>query len=138
LVRLQAVRLGGRQVSYSAHIDITARKAAEARQKLLARELDHRAKNILAVVQAALRLTPRDDTEAYKRAIEGRVGALARAHSLLAETRWEKAELRALLEGELALFLAEQRVELRGPPVTLPPGATQPLAMAVMSSGRMR
>lgn len=131
LVRVHGVRLGGRDISYGAHFDITERKAAEERQHLLARELDHRAKNILAVVQAALRLTPRDDPEAYVRAVEGRLGALARAHSMLAETRWERVELRGLLEGELAPFLAAQRVELNGPVVFLPARAAQPFAMAV-------
>jgi PAS domain S-box-containing protein len=111
--------------------DITERKAAEERQALLMRELDHRAKNALAVVQAALRLTPRDDPQSYARTVEGRVRALARAHSMLAEARWEGAELRALLEGELAPFLAGQRAELSGASVALPAQAAQGLAMAV-------
>ncbi len=84
--------------------DVTGRRMAEERQALLAREVDHRAKNALAVVQATLRLTPKDDPVAYARAVEGRVAALARAHTLLAEGRWEGAALRALVEGELAPF----------------------------------
>ncbi len=115
--------------------DITERKQAEERQTLLAREVDHRAKNALAVVQAALRLTPKDDPAAYMRAVEGRVAALARAQTLLARGRWTGAELRALLEDELAPFLAEgagaPRVRLDGPPVLLWPAATQALSMAV-------
>jgi len=112
-------------------IDIADRKAAEERQALLMRELDHRAKNALAVVQAALRLTPKDDPEAYARAVEGRVRALARAHTMLAEAHWEGADLRALLEAELAPFLAGQRAELSGPAVALRPDAAQGLAMVV-------
>jgi PAS domain S-box-containing protein len=112
-------------------IDITDRKAAEERQALLMRELDHRAKNALAVVQAALRLTPKDDPEAYARAVEGRVKALARAHTMLAEAHWEGAELQALLAAELAPFLAGQRAELSGPAVALRPEAAQGLAMVV-------
>jgi PAS domain S-box-containing protein len=115
--------------------DISARRAAEQRQSLLAREVDHRAKNALAVVQAAVRLTPKDDAGAFARAIEGRVGALARAQTLLAADCWQAADLRTLLEGELAPFLAESgagpHAELTGPPVALPAGMTQPLAMAV-------
>ncbi len=110
-------------------IDITERKAAEDRQVLLMRELDHRAKNALAVVQAALRLTPKDEAATYARAVEGRVRALARAHAMLAEARWTGGELRALLAGELAPFIAGQRVELDGPEVALPPHAAQGLAM---------
>ncbi|WP_270939246.1 HWE histidine kinase domain-containing protein, partial [Falsiroseomonas oryzae] len=86
--------------------DVTARRAAEERQALLAREVDHRAKNALAVVQAAVRLTPKTDPAAFAQAIEGRVGALARAHTLLAADRWAAADLRTLLEGEVTPFLA--------------------------------
>ena len=116
--------------------DVTERKAAAERQALLMREVDHRAKNALAVVQAALRLTRAPDLPCYVRAIEGRVGALARAQTLLADDRWAGADLRTLLRGELATFLATgdaggPRAELEGPVVALPPGAAQPLAMAL-------
>ena len=116
--------------------EIKERRRVEERQTLLTRELDHRAKNALAVVQAALRLTPREDAEAFARAVEGRVSALSRAHTLLAEGRWDGAELGALAEGELAPFLAGgagdgPRAELRGPPVSLAPGAAQALSMAL-------
>jgi PAS domain S-box-containing protein len=115
-------------------LDATGRIRAEQRQTLLAREVDHRAKNALAVVQAAMRLTPKDDPKAYAAAVEGRVAALARAHSLLAGGAWEGADLRAMLEGELEPFLSagdSGRAELDGPRVVLPPYATQPLAMAI-------
>lgn len=143
LVRTADVQLGGRTLRYSAWVDITGRKLAEARQALLAKELDHRAKNALAVVQAALRLTPKDDPEAYARAVEGRVAALARAHTMLAAGRWEGAELRALIEAELAAFLPSAeagpdrgdrpmpRVEVEGAEVTLAPSAAQALSMAL-------
>ncbi|MBL6456214.1 PAS domain S-box protein [Belnapia sp. T6] len=115
--------------------DVTERKQAEERQRLLMREVDHRAKNALAVVQAALRLTARDDPTAYMRAVEGRVAALARAQTLLARGQWSGAALRTLLEEELAPFLAEgqgaPRVRLDGPPVLLWPAGAQALAMAV-------
>jgi PAS domain S-box-containing protein len=114
------------------NLDITERRQAEDRLRLLAREVDHRAKNALAVVQAALRLTPREEAGRFAQAVEGRVAALARAQTLLAADRWTGAELRALIEGELAPFRgAGQAVELDGPRVLLPPGVTQPLAMAV-------
>jgi PAS domain S-box-containing protein len=112
-------------------LDVTGRKQAEERQALLMREVDHRAKNALAVVQAAVRLTRAPDLESYRQAIERRVAALVRAQTLLAEDRWAGADLRALLEGELAAFLGEgQRATLDGPPVALPAEAAQPLAMA--------
>ena len=85
-------------------LNITERKVAEERQALLSREVDHRAKNALAVVQAALRLTSAPDLSSYVRAIEGRVAALARAQTLLADDRWAGADLHTLLRGELAAF----------------------------------
>lgn len=113
-------------------IDTTDRKRAEERQALLSREVDHRAKNALAVVQAMLRLTKADTVPRYIAAIEGRVAALARAQTLLADDRWAGTDLQVLLQGELAPFLERggQRVALEGPPVALPALATQPLAMA--------
>jgi PAS domain S-box-containing protein len=112
-------------------LDITERKKAEERQALLMREVDHRAKNALAVVQAAVQLTRAPNAEEYKRAIEGRVSALARAQTLLAEDSWSGADLRTLLQGELAALVgADQRAMLDGPAVALPSWATQPLAMA--------
>lgn len=129
---------GGRRLSGLA-VDITKRKADEERRALLAREVDHRAKNALAVVQAALRLTPRHDAESYARAVEGRVAALARAHTLLAKGMWEGAALRALLEAELAPFVAAggasagaaPRVELSGPELRLAATAVQALSMSL-------
>lgn len=111
--------------------DITDRKRGEERQLLLMREVDHRAKNALAVVQAVLKLTRRDDPEAYARAVEGRIAALSRVQALLSEVRWTSADLRTLLEGELAPFLTDlARVTLSGPTVGLPSETVQPLAMA--------
>lgn len=121
----------GRRHFLAVLTDVTQRKAAEERQALLAREVDHRAKNVLAVVQAALRLTPKTDAASYAQAVEGRVNALARAQTLLAEDRWSGAGMRALVESELAPFLGGQRVELLGPSVVLPADATQPIAMAL-------
>ncbi|MDO9708550.1 sensor histidine kinase [Paracraurococcus lichenis] len=116
------------------HMDFTARKEAEERQALLMREVDHRAKNALAVVQAVLRLTKADSPQAFGRAIEGRVAALARAQTLLTESRWMGADLMAMLRGELDPFLGNAgstRVTLDGPPLTVAPMAAQPLSMTL-------
>src|SRR6202142_282607 len=59
-------------------VDITERKRAEERQNLLTREVDHRAKNALALAQSIVRLTRAQDMSAYVRAVEGRISALAR------------------------------------------------------------
>ncbi|MBU8539186.1 type II toxin-antitoxin system ParD family antitoxin [Falsiroseomonas tokyonensis] len=111
--------------------DITESRQAAERQALLAREVDHRAKNALAVVLAALRLTKAPDLPSYTAAIEGRVSALARAQTLLADRQWEGAELETLLRGEVLPFLGGQRVSMQGPCVTLSPVVAQALAMTV-------
>ncbi|MFC7473890.1 HWE histidine kinase domain-containing protein [Dankookia sp. GCM10030260] len=117
--------------------DITKRKAAEERQALLSREVDHRAKNALAVVQSMLRLTRAADMSDYIRTVEGRVAALARAQTLLAQRRWARTDLGTLLKGELMPFLdmGQTRAALDGPEVLLPASAVQPLAMAVHELG---
>jgi PAS domain S-box-containing protein len=114
-------------------LDVTARKAEEERQALLMREVDHRAKNALAVVEAALRLTQAPDVLSFQQIALGRVSALARAQTLLAQDRWNGADFRALVEGELVPFVGQggTRAELNGAPVVLPPGAAQPIAMAL-------
>ncbi|WP_207461506.1 PAS domain S-box protein [Azospirillum sp. SYSU D00513] len=114
-------------------LDITERKEAEARQALLAREVDHRAKNMLAVVQAMLRLTKADSREAFIQAIEGRVGALARAHTALSLSRWTGVELRTLVREELEPFQEQgaERVQLHGEAVGIAADATQAIGMAL-------
>ena len=73
--------------------DISERKAAEARQVLLMREVDHRARNALSVVQSLVRLTRAANQHDFARAVEGRVAALARAHTLLSDNQWRSADL---------------------------------------------
>jgi two-component sensor histidine kinase/CheY-like chemotaxis protein len=118
---------------YSLAVDITELKAAERRQTLLMREVDHRAKNALAVVQAVVRLTRAVDSADLVEAIEGRVAALARAHGLLAKGRWTGADLRALAVEELAPYLGADadRASVSGPVVALGPDAVQPTAMVL-------
>ena len=87
-------------------IDITDRKEAEERQSLLAREVDHRAKNALAVVHAIVSLTRADNIKQFVAAVEGRIQALARAHSLLSESRWRGANIAELIREELAPYRA--------------------------------
>ena len=69
-------------------------RIAEERQALLAREVDHRAKNALALVQSIVRLTRASDIAAYTTAVEGRIRALSRAHTILSLSRWQGADMR--------------------------------------------
>jgi PAS domain S-box-containing protein len=112
--------------------DITFRKEAEARQMLLAREVDHRAKNALAVVQAIVRLAKRDTIDDYVTAVEGRIGALAQTHELLSHARWEGADILHLVLEELAPYNdGLQRVTAIGPAVLVSPEDAQTIAMAL-------
>jgi PAS domain S-box-containing protein len=113
--------------------DITAQKQAEERMKLLAREVDHRAKNILATVQALVRMTRADSVPAYTEALAGRVRSLAQAHTLLAKSRWQSVNLRQLIEEELEPFGTDGDGHLRiaGPDIELSPDAGQGLGMAL-------
>ncbi|HEX4272868.1 MAG TPA: HWE histidine kinase domain-containing protein, partial [Rhizomicrobium sp.] len=113
--------------------DITERKDTETRQALLAREVDHRAKNALAVVQAIVRLARRDNIDDYVRAIEGRIGALAQTHELLSQARWEGADVLRLVLEELAPYHSENRsrVTATGPTITVLPETAQAVAMTI-------
>jgi two-component system CheB/CheR fusion protein len=114
-------------------VEITERKAAEERERLLVRELDHRTKNILAVVQALVRLGARTEmspeADGFARAVEGRVAALARAHARLAAGRWEGLDVGELLRGELAPHAEGDRARAEGPPLRLSPDGAQAIAM---------
>src|SRR5205807_2956247 len=114
-------------------VDITDRKEAEERQALLAREVDHRARNALALVQSIVRLTRSDTIKSYIAAVDGRIGALSRAHTLLAQSRWQGADLSRLVDEEVAPHrIGEvERITATGPEVSLDPRTAQTLALAL-------
>src|SRR5436305_1216908 len=114
-------------------MDITERKDAEERQALLAREVDHRAKNAMAIVQSIVRLTKADSIAEYASVIEGRIKALSRAHALLSDSRWQGAEMAKLVEEELAPYRSghADRIRISGPKVVLEPTTAQTLALAL-------
>ena len=113
--------------------DITAHKNVEERMRMLAHEVDHRAKNQLAIVQAMVHFTKGDTPEAIKAAIEGRIRALSNTHILLAESRWTGAALRKLVNQELSLYCPEgtSGAVVDGPNLVLPPQTAQLIAMVL-------
>jgi PAS domain S-box-containing protein len=113
--------------------DITHQKRREELIDLLAREAEHRAKNLLAVAQATVHLAQGDSPAAVKAAIEGRLRALASAHTLLAQSRWAGADLHTLVVEELAPHTRadESRVETLGENVMLKPDQAQAMAVAL-------
>jgi PAS domain S-box-containing protein len=113
--------------------DITDRKEAEERQTLLAREVDHRAKNALALVQSILRLTQAKSLPTYITAVEGRIKALSRAHTVLSQSRWQGADLRRLVDEELAPYRVGNidKIKTVGPNVLLQAAAAQTLGLTL-------
>lgn len=111
--------------------DITERKRSERRIAMLAREAEHRTKNVLQAVQTIVHLSDAQNTEGLKLAIKGRIQALAKAHGLLAETRWNSADIGKLAKEELAPYLQQERrhAHIDGPPVPLQPKAAQAIAI---------
>ncbi len=92
---------------------------------MLTRELSHRVKNTLAVVQALARQPAAPDltVDAYRERLVGRIQALARAHDQLLETEWQSADLSALVEATLAAYgkIGDRDLKVEGPSVLLTP-----------------
>jgi PAS domain S-box-containing protein len=112
-------------------VDITDRKRAEERQNLLTREVDHRAKNALALAQSIVRLTRAKDVTSYVQAVEGRITALARVHTVLSLSSWQGAEIRRLLAEEVAPYSGAGQILIEGGEVQLQPATAQTLALAL-------
>jgi len=113
--------------------DISERKKQEEKERLLVREVDHRAKNVLAIVQALARLTPFQSKEQYLHDYLGRISALGRVHGLLSTNQWSHVDLERLLADELAPMAGERRgrLSLMGETVSLGPSVAQPLSMII-------
>ncbi|PVE22166.1 histidine kinase [Microvirga sp. KLBC 81] len=114
---------------------LQAARQIEQRQALLVRELHHRVKNTLAMVQGLVGSTGRstDSFEQFYRSVSNRIAALAKTHNLLTEDYWQTASLREIALNELKPF-AESRVPrfmLIGPPVELAADLAVPVGMAL-------
>jgi PAS domain S-box-containing protein len=113
--------------------DITERKQSEAQIAVLAREAEHRAKNLLANVRAMVHLSQADTPAGLKQAIEGRFQALANVQSLFAQSRWTGAELGHLVKQELSPYSrdGDKRTKIDGPILMLKPDLAQTIAVAL-------
>jgi PAS domain S-box-containing protein len=135
LVDIEAVKDGAGNIvgAVNCFQDITERKRAEEYTKLLSREMDHRAKNLLALMQATVHLTQADTVQEFKATIEGRLQALSNAHTLLAKSRWVGAGLHSLVTKELTPYSLEgtSRADIIGPELVLQPQLAQTIAMVL-------
>ncbi|MFL5097672.1 MAG: HWE histidine kinase domain-containing protein [Xanthobacteraceae bacterium] len=116
-------------------VDITERKEGEAHLRLLMRELTHRSKNLLAVIQAMARQTARraGSIDGFLDQFSARLQALARSHDLLVQEEWHGVALAELVRSQLAPYLdrSGSQIALEGPPVMLRPEAAQSLGLAL-------
>jgi len=114
-------------------VDITTRKQAEERVMLLAREVDHRSNNLLAVIQAMLRLTKAETAAEFQAAFQGRLRALANVQRLFSVSHWTGASIKAIIEDELSPYVTgdAERVRIAGDDVRLPATLAQAIAVAV-------
>jgi len=113
--------------------DITEQKLSQEKIATLAREAEHRSKNLLSSVQAVVNSSNSDTPEGLKEVIRGRIQALANVHSLFVETRWIGAEISAIATQELAPYCEENqgRLSIDGPPTLLEPTAAQAIAVTL-------
>lgn len=113
--------------------DITEKKRDQERISVLAREAEHRSKNILANVLAIVNLSQSDSSESLKEVIRGRIKAMENVQSLFVETRWIGAEVSAIAKQELAPYLDEhnRRIRMEGLQTMLEPRAAQALAVVL-------
>src|ERR1700750_2959910 len=113
--------------------DITEQKRNHEQINVLAREAEHRSKNILSNVQAIVNLSQSDTPEGLKRAISGRIQAMSNVHSLFVQARWIGAEVSAIAKQELAPYLDEHeaRVRMEGLETVLEPTAAQAVAVVL-------
>lgn len=111
----------------------TRREQAEQQIMLLMREVNHRSKNMLAVVQAIARQMPARDPKQFVRQFSDRIVGLAASQDLLIESNWQGVGVADLVRSQLALFreLIGTRIEIHGPPVRLQPPAAQAIGMAL-------
>ncbi len=118
-----------------AAVDITDRKAGEEHLRLLMRELTHRSKNLLAVIQALARQTSRHagSLESFLEEFGARLQALSRSHDLLVQEEWHSAGLRDLVRSQLGHYIDrdQSQIDIDGPPIHLKPEAAQSLGLAL-------
>ncbi len=118
-----------------ASVDITARKEGEVHLRLLMRELTHRSKNLLAVIQAMARQTARraESIEQFTEQFGARLQALATSHDLLIQESWHGALLADLVRSQLGHYLDREtsQISVEGPGVFLKPEAAQNIGLAL-------
>ncbi len=114
--------------------DVTSRKQRESHLHLLMREVTHRSKNLLAIIQAMARQTVKDSITAteFEQRFSARLRGLAASHDLLAARDWHGAAVGDIIRWQLgaALDNAGERINIEGPDLFLTPEAAQNIGLA--------
>lgn len=115
--------------------DITEQKELEARNRTISNELDHRVKNMYAIIQSMAELTGNDsDTIAdYREAFSARLVAMGRTHTALSENNWRGLDIKDIIEAEISQYRAEcdTEISINGAPLTLSRKSSQDASMLV-------
>lgn len=116
-------------------VEVTERKEQEARIRLLMREVTHRSKNLLSVIQAIMRQTAAHSLsiDDFQKRFADRLYSLAGSHDLLVQENWNGAALRELIRSQLGHYsdLVGSQIALSGPAMQLRPDAAQHIGMAL-------
>lgn len=135
LVDIEAIRDSDENIvgAVNCFQDITERKQKDRKIATLAREVEHRARNLLAIVQSTVHLSHSDTADGLKKLIEGRIEALANAHVLFEQSEWAGADLRKLITKELLPYCqdGDGRLSIGGQDLSLEPGMAQMIAIAM-------
>jgi two-component sensor histidine kinase len=114
--------------------DLIERSLAERRTRVLLREVSHRAKNILAVVQGMVRQTAtQKDPDVFAQDLSARLAGLARSHDLLVAADWQGVQLSELVRSQVSHLrdLGGTRITFDGPMLRIPPRSAQVIGIAV-------
>ncbi|PEQ13727.1 histidine kinase [Novosphingobium sp. PC22D] len=116
---------------FGTNTDVTEMRDAEQRIELLLQEVNHRSKNMLAVIRSLARRSDANSRDFLER-FDQRIAAIAANQDLLVSRAWSQVPLREMLETQLQFLAdAQAQCELAGPIVELSPAAAEALAMAV-------
>lgn len=118
---------------FASQLDVTEQRRIqtleEAEHRLLL-EVDHRTKNVLAIVDSVVRLSKAESVEAYSASVQQRVQALSRTHALLAENGWKTVALDKIVHAQVGAF-GRDSVKVAGPTLLIPAPSVQPLGLAL-------
>jgi PAS domain S-box-containing protein len=132
-IMLSPIEIEQRRMVLAVIRDISERKRAEAQVQLLMSEVNHRAKNILGVVQALAHQTDATSSQEFISRFDERIQSLSASHDLLVKSKWRKVPLAELARAQLAHFggLLESRIVVRGPDLRITSAAAQVIGMAL-------